>query len=108
MQTFCELTDAHWLLRTTRQHIARADIWRDEHDAWQRRTEQTTRKACYVERPETYSLATAGLASLRALVLGLVDCVTALERGVLQRPLGSINVQNAARLFSGDSRLTLT
>ena len=61
------------------------------------------------EKPVTYSLATSGLGSLRALVGGLLERVAALERGVLQRPLGSITVQDAARLFlTGDARLTLT
>ena len=75
----------------------------------QGRTEQVTRKATYVEKPVTRSLATSGLASLRALVFDLVERVTALETSVLQRPLGSVRVQDAARLFlSGDARLVLT
>ena len=68
-----------------------------------------TRKATNVEKPVTYSPATSGLASLRALVLGLVERVAALESGFLQRPLGSVRVQDTARLFlSGDARLVLT
>jgi hypothetical protein len=86
----------------------------------QRKTEQVTRRAVYVEKPVTYSLATAGLASLRALVLSLVDRVTTLERSLKDRiaalensaffgPLGSMLAQDAARLFiDGEARLTLT
>jgi hypothetical protein len=58
----------------------------------QRKTEQVTRKVSVIEKPATYSLATSGLASLRALALGLVERVAALEAGVLQRPLGSVRV----------------
>ena len=109
VQSFCERTDAHWFQRHLHQHLAHTNIWRDEHYAWQRKTEQVTRRATYVEKPVTYSLATAGLASLRALVSSLTERVAALERGVLQRPLGSVLVQDAARLFlSGEARLTLT
>ena len=75
----------------------------------QRKTEQVTRKVSVIDKPVTYSLATSGLASLRALALGLVERVAALESGILQRPLGSVRVQDAARLFlSGDAQLTLT